>query len=329
MILMLLCNGASALMGFAQVYRPATFRPPEIPVLKLNAEMESSLNVKTDDGREFLRPTGLTDTPGGAALGGVASVAFGLALALAPGAWWKRLAGMGLALAGLTILFYSQVRSLTLTLVIGIMFWAVLLALRGEIRKLSMLLTCVGLLGVAAIGWVVRDAGSGVLKRFGDLFEDRITTTYYKHRGNFIEYALSENLPKYPLGAGPGRVGMASFFFGNRLAPVDRRLLYAETQVEVWVLDGGLPVLIAYPLALLLAIYSAAKTAVKCPDAEIAYWAGAILVYAITVLIAAGAGQPFMAPMGVQFWALLGGLYGAQEFARVEAAKAKMKVAEV
>jgi hypothetical protein len=329
MVIMLLCNGASALMGIAQVYRPDTFRPPELPILKVNPDAESSYNVKTDDGREFLRPPGLTDSPGGAALGGIASVAFGLAMALAPGAWWKRLSGMGLALAGLTILFYSQVRSLTLTLVLGVMFWGVLLALRGEIRKLSMLLACVGFLGLAAIGWVIRDAGAGMLKRFGDLFEDRVTTTYYKHRGAFIEYALSEHLPKYPLGAGPGRVGMASFFFGNPLAPVDRRILYAETQVEVWILDGGIPVLIAYPLALLLAIYSAAKTAVKCPDPEIAYWAGAILVYGITVLMAAFAGQPFMSQMGVQFWALLGGLYGAQEFARVESAKAKMKVAEI
>jgi hypothetical protein len=325
MVIMLLCNGASALMGIAQVYRPDTFRPPELPILKNNPDIESSLNVKTDDGREFLRPPGLTDAPGGAAIGGIASVAFGLAMALAPGAWWKRLSGMGFALAGLTVLFYSQVRSLTLTLGLGIVFWGVLLALRGEIRKLSMLLACVGLLALAALGWVIRDAGAGMLKRFGDLFEERVTTTYYKHRGAFIEYALSEYLPRYPLGAGPGRVGMASFFFGNPLAPVDRRPIYAETQVEVWILDGGLPVLIAYPLALLMAIYSAARTAVKCPDSEIAYWAGAILVYAVTVLIAAFAGQPFMSPMGVQFWALLGGLYGAQEFSRVEAAKAKLR----
>ena len=322
LVLMLLCNGASAVMGIAQVYRPDTFRPPRVPMLELNPELEGSLMVKTDDGREFLRPTGLTDTPGGAAIGGVAACGFGLAMALASGAWWKRLGSLGLALVGLTIMFYSQVRSLTITLVLGIVVWAILLLLRRDFRKLTTLLACVGLIGVVAIGWVLRDGGAGVLERFGALFEDRATTVFYKNRGGFIEYALNEQLPRFPLGAGPGRVGVPSAMFGNRLAPPDRAILYAETQVEIWIYDGGIPMLLLYPLALFIALGSAARTAVTCPDGEVAYCAGAVIVYAITIMTAALAGQPFMSPMGVQFWTLMGAVYGAQEYARVAALKA-------
>lgn len=324
-VLMLLCNGASAVVGMAQIYRPDTFRPPKIAMFELHPELEESLMVRTDDGRSFLRPPGLTDSPGGAALGGVASCAFGLAVVLGVGPWWQRLLSFGLALIGATILFYCQVRSLTITLLLGIMFWAFLLLARREIRKLTMLLACLGLIGVAAIGWVMRDGGSSVLKRFVALFEDRAATVYYKNRGAFLEHGLTVELPLYPLGAGPGRVGMASGMFGSQLVPPDRRPLYAESQIEVWVLDGGAPLLILYPLALILAMFSAARTAVKCPDPEVAYWTGAMIVYAVATMVGIFGGQPFMSPMGVQFWALLGAVYGAQELSRVNAAKARAK----
>ncbi len=328
MVLMLLCNGASALMGIAQVYRPDTFRPPKIAMFEASADMESSLTVTTDKGREFLRPPGLTDTPGGAAIGGVASCAFGLAMSLAPGAWWKRLGGLGLAMIGLTILFYCQVRSLTITLIVGIVVWAVLLLIRQEIRKLSMLLACVGMIGFAAMTWILYDGGASVLQRFADLFEDRATTVFYANRGAFIENGLTVVLPRHPLGAGPGRVGMASGMFGSSLVPFDRRVLYAETQIELWIYDGGLPLLFLYPLALLFAVASAVRTAVKCPDPEIAFWTGAVIVYVVAILTAVLAGQPFMAPMGVQFWALLGAIYGANELVRVNAAKANARAAQ-
>ena len=324
-ILLLMCNGASALMGIAQVYRPDTFRPPKIAMFEADSSREDSMTIKTDDGRSFLRPPGLTDSPGGAATGGVISCAFGLAVALAPGLWWKRLAALGLALVGITILFYSQVRSLTITLVIGICVWGVLLAARGEYRKLSTLMAYVCLLGVLSVGWVIRDGGDAVIGRFAALFEDRVTTVYYANRGAFIEYAFAEYLPRYPLGAGPGRTGMASSMFGNLLAPPDRAPIYTETQIEMWILDGGLPLLIAYPFALILAIASAVKTALKCPDSDVAYWAGAVLIFTVTVLVSSLGFPAFSSPMGVQFWALLGAVYGAQEFARVEAVKARLR----
>src|SRR3954447_23241795 len=100
MTLLLICNGASALMGVAQVYQPERFRPPEIAQLKLSAVQEGDLIVTRDDGTTFYRPFGLTDTAGGAAFAGMVACAIGLATALSPFPWWWRLASLGLATVG-------------------------------------------------------------------------------------------------------------------------------------------------------------------------------------------------------------------------------------
>jgi hypothetical protein len=316
-------------MGIAQVYRPDTFRPPKIALFEINPEFEGGVSIETDDGRRILRPPGLTDSPGGAAISGLICCAIGLAVALTPIAWWKRAAAMGIALVGITVLFYCQVRSMTITLVLGLVLWGVLLAIRGEVKKLAAL----GLLGVlltlAAIGWIVRSGNGSTMNRFLALFEDRATTVYYKNRGAFIEHALKEYLPQYPLGAGPGRIGMSSTYFGNRLTPRDFAPLYAETQIDFWIIDGGLPLLILYPTALALAFLGVARTAIRAPDPEVAYWAGVVFVYAVAVGVAMLSGPTFVGPAGVQFWVLLGALYGAQERSRVDALKAKTRAADL
>jgi hypothetical protein len=323
LMVMLACNGASALLGLAQVLRPDTFRPPQIFVFEVNAEAEGGVSFEADDGRKVLRPPGLTDSPGGAAIGGLVSCAIGLAVALSPVAWWKRTGGAGIALVGLIVMFYCQGRAMTVTLVLGLILWGVLLALRGEVKKLATLGVLGAVLGLAAIGSVVRSGSSNALNRFASLFEEQATTVYYKNRGGFIERAVAEYLPNYPLGAGPGRIGMASFYFGNPLAPRDRKPLYAETQIEYWIIDGGVPLLLLYPAALVLAFAGVVRTALKAPDPEIAFWAGVVFVYTVATGAMLLSGPTFVGPPGIQFWLLLGALYGAQECSRVDALKAR------
>ena len=329
LLVLLVCNGASVLMGLAQVYRPETFRPPKIIMFENDPDLEAGSTIVTDDGRKILRPPGLTDSPGGAAIGGLISCALGLAVALTPIAWWKRTAGMGIAVVGLTVLLYCQVRSMTITLILGLLLWGVLLALRGEAKKLATLGVLGAVLAMAAIGWVVRDGGSQVMARFLAMFEEQATTVYYKNRGAFVEHALTEQLPMYPLGAGPGRVGMASFYFGNLLSPRDRAPLYGETQIDYWVINGGLPLVLLYPAALILAFVVVVRTAIWSPDPEVAYWAGAVFVYAVAAGASLMGGPTFEGPPGVQFWVLLGALYGTQQQARVDALKAKTRIAEL
>ena len=82
-------------------------------------------------------------------------------------------------------------------------------------------------------------------------------------------------------------------------------------------------------MALLVAMYGAVRAAIWSPDPEIAYWAGVVFVYAVAVGASLLSGPPFVGPGGVQFWALLGALYGAQERSRVNALKAKTQAAEL
>jgi len=320
-VVLFLCNAASAVIGLGQVYRPNTFMPSKVAIFEANRDVENSYTVEAANGLKFVRPPGLTDNPGGAAVGGATSCLIGLAFAVSPIAWWKRAGSLLLALIGLTIIFYSQVRSLLITLILGIGIWTVLLILRREVKKLAILATCVGILVLCATGWILRSGGTVIFDRFLALFEDKATTVYYNNRGFFIENAIMYEIPTYPLGAGPGRIGMASAYFGNLLTPPDRIPLYAETQIEFWILDGGLPVFLLYPLALILAFYSAWKIALRSPNPSLAYWGGVVAVYGLFIAISCFGGVPFMTPTGVQFWVVFGALYGAQECSRVEMAK--------
>jgi hypothetical protein len=72
---------------------------------------------------------------------------------------------------------------------------------------------------------------------------------------------------------------------------------------------------------------SAMKTALRCPNPEIAYWAGVVVVYGVAAVSSAFGYPVFMAPAGVQFWALFAALFGAQEQARVDAARERIRVA--
>ena len=75
----------SSALGILQVYYPDTFLPPEFSALgaELNPEIVSSLTYRrcqTD--AEIIRPPGLSDMPGGAAVAGMVTVMLGLSLAL-------------------------------------------------------------------------------------------------------------------------------------------------------------------------------------------------------------------------------------------------------
>lgn len=318
----LICNGASSLMGIAQVYRPETFRPPNIPKFQVRPGAEASMTVTTDDGRTYLRPAGLSDTPGYAGICGVYACLSGLAFALKPGAWWKRGTAAGIAVMGLAVIFFSQVRTTILMLIAGVITWAFLLMLRRESRALLRLGVTVALLGVASIGWVMRSGGSAVLNRFYSLMEDRADAVYYNNRGYFVEHALTVDLVESPLGSGMGRTGMMYAYFGNPMAPPSSGNLYTETQIEAWVIDGGAPLLIGAIGAVVAAMWSAVRIVLRSPDRELNYWAIIVVVFGVFTSLGCVGSLTFLSPLGMQFWVLMGALFGADALAR-EAARRK------
>jgi hypothetical protein len=322
-VIVLACNGASSLMGIAQVYRPERFLPPVIPKLEgLASFEESDLTVTTDDGRKYLRPTGLSDSPGYAGTCGVYACLSGLAVVLKPGAWWKRAAAAATAVAGVAVIFYSQGRTTLLMAVAGLVIWALLLLLRRDARALLRLGVVAGLMGAASVGWVMRSGGAAVFKRFYSLTEDHAGSTYYKNRGHFVERALTGILIEYPLGAGMGRTGMMYFYFGDRMAPPDSGNMYAETQIEVWTIDGGAPLLIGWIGALVAAMGSAVLVVLRGPDRELNYWAIVVVVIGVLTLLNCLGNMSFQSQIGMQFWVLMGGLFGADALVR-EAARRK------
>jgi hypothetical protein len=84
MWLVFAANMASATLGLLQVYFPDTFLPPEFSSLGLamNPDFLSGLTYVGADDRIIIRPPGLSDLPGGAAIAGTtgALLAFGFAV---------------------------------------------------------------------------------------------------------------------------------------------------------------------------------------------------------------------------------------------------------
>lgn len=318
-VVMLICNGAGSLVGLGQVFRPATFRPPSIPILQSDPTKEGSLTIKTEDGMEFLRPAGLTDAPGAGGIAGLLACLTGLAVALPATSKKVRLASLGTALAGLAVIFYSQARFTVIVLVAGMMAWVVMLAMQRDMRKLALLGVCGAALAFGSVGMVMRAGGMAVMNRFLTLFQKRSDAVYYENRGKFVEHALLTLLPEYPLGAGMGRFGTMHGYFGDPMAPLERSGLWVETQVEGWVLDGGAPLLLAEFGAVITAMVLAFCTAVRCPDRELRYWASVVVVFGLFAALSVLGNLVFLTSNGLQFWVLLGALYGADALARGQA----------
>src|SRR5215203_4004495 len=78
--LIFVSNAASAVLGLLQVYYPDTFMPPEFSAqaLAMNPAAVEALSYRSVTGELITRPPGLTDMPGGAAVGALFTALLGL-----------------------------------------------------------------------------------------------------------------------------------------------------------------------------------------------------------------------------------------------------------
>jgi hypothetical protein len=307
MALLFLCNAASAGVGLAQViqpgsydvprsvYNPGPFDPPDIPALR-GKYSGVDLTVERADGRRVLRPCGLTDTPGGAAQAGMVAALLGLSWAVRPIRWWKRVGAALLAFAGVAAIYYTYVRFAVVVLIIALGVQTSLLASKGLLGSaLTIVGGGVGVL-IGAMLWASRSLGTKVITRFLTLLGG--SETYYRSRGFFITDVFDNMIWKYPLGAGLGWWGMINVYFGDPLRPG----LWAEVMIPAWVLDGGLPLLFLYSMAILFAMWDTARVALTSPDRDVAFWASVIVAMNLGIAAACFSYIPFLAPLGVQFW---------------------------
>ena len=193
---------AGTLVGVLQFYYPGRFDPPYIPYLETNTENAQALFYETPDGRRVMRPCGLTDLPGSAASAGSLSFLMGLGLSLRRNVrWWVRPVYLGMAVAGLAIIYFSQVRA-TMATTLGAAGLMVGLLFIGKQKARAIVLLVAGaVIFVAALGWAMRSGGSVVVDRFLTLFKGGDTASvYYENRG-----VCRKSPDQLPADLSPGR----------------------------------------------------------------------------------------------------------------------------
>jgi hypothetical protein len=129
----------------------------------------------------------------------------------------------------------------------------------------------------------------------------------------FLSYTLQELLYEYPFGAGIGRWGMMSAYFGepeNWQFPA----LWAEIQLTGWLYDGGLLLWICFTGAIgtaTLYTYRIASSA----ETHLSDLATMVLTLQVLVIGLCFTGPVFNTQMGIVFWLLSASVYGAERTA--------------
>ncbi len=296
----------SSVVGVLQFAYPGHFQPSLSSVLaEQTSDYIEKQMVQTAGGDMVLRPMGLTDTPGGAALAGFYAVLIGLGFFLT-----SRKAGMKVLCvasmgAGMTCLYLCQIRVAFVEAMLGLVVLLAILVRRGRIAQIGVLLAVV--IAILGSGFLLahRLGGETIFARLATLTEDSPQEIYYQNRGVFLEYTVKELLPNMPLGGGLGRYGMMNTYFGNSLDSI-----YVEIQWTGWLIDGGIPLIIAYVLAILAAVWFAWKTATSL-DERFWVWGAVLLAYDSAACASTFNNPFFMAQSGLEFWLLNAALFVA------------------
>lgn len=306
-------SALSSVLGILQVYYPETFLPREFSALaqSLNPAAIRSLTYIGADGREIIRPPGFSDMPGGAAVAGLTTMILGLALAVRRDQRLVVIAGCLIAAAlGMTALYLTHVRSLSILAVASGGMFCVLRFRQGRIVDGAVTLIAGVLLVVAAYTWAVAVGGQALSDRFIPLVGDGVFRAFDENRGIFLRYTLAESLYDYPLGAGLGRWGMMNVLFGDPtlwVAPP----IHVEIQPTGWLLDGGVPMWLLYGGAIFMALRASYRVAVRAASSSLQDVATLVLCMQVTIFGLCFTGPMFNTQLGILFWAVTGGLYGA------------------
>jgi hypothetical protein len=302
-------NFASAAAGVLQVYFPGHFQGTMSSIVADRGTTKlGAMNVMLDNGQTVTRPMGLTDTPGGAATGGLYAIVLGVGILLTNKHWAMRGAAVGGMLLGLFAIILSQVRvDLVMVAVCTIVLMGVL-ARRGDWTRVAGLGSVFTVVIIVGGSWAFAIGGQQTLKRFSSLTESNPTDVYSANRGYFITELLHEDLPRYPFGAGLGRWGMMNFYFGHDDEEGHR--LWVEIMWTAWVYDGGIPLLLLYSSAFFLAIWFSWKLAIHRSD-RVGLWSGVIFAYNAAALAGSFVFPLFVVQTGLEFWLINACLFSA------------------
>lgn len=310
LVILWIFHVASASTGVLQVLYPGQFQPALSLALQGSSEgYLSSLQITTASGARVFRPMGLTDSPGGAGVSGLYAVLFSMGFLLLS----RRGSVKAICIAGMSVgvvcLYLSQVRATMITTAITALAFCIVMALRGRVRELGILTAVlafvlpIGLAGAIAVG------GHGVTSRLQTLTDSPPIDVYYESRGRFLEHTLQELLPRYPFGAGLGRWGMMNGYFGSNTDPA-RGGIWVEIQWTGWLLDGGVPLIVAYFAALVIAGLFAWRIARRATG-DVWIWGALVLAYNMGALALTFSYPLFIGQSGLELWLLNGALFAA------------------
>lgn len=314
--LIFVSNAASAVLGLLQVYYPDTFMPPEFSAqaLAMNPAAVEALSYRSVTGEIITRPPGLTDMPGGAAVGALFTALLGLTFgSRASLVWYKRAAYFGLAGVGLVTLYFTQVRSLLLMAGGAVVVMSLLLFRQRRVAQATTLAVMTAVLLVGAFSWATAVGGESVYDRFIVITERGMVGSFQENRGIFVEHTVDELLYEYPMGAGLGRWGMMRANFGSPDNPNEQ--IWVEIQMTGWLLDGGVLMWLTYGGALVLSMFFVYRQAATS-EARFAYSALTIFTLNLIVVGLTFSGAAFNTQLGIQYWFLTGLIYAAVRSAR-------------
>lgn len=300
----------SASFGVLQVYFPGRFQPYISTAIQNTGLGVEGLMITLANGVSVPRPMGLTDTPGGAAMAGFYALLLGVGIALRERNPLLRIAGMGSGAIGLFCIYLSQVRSILVFSGICLVCLAVVLFRQGNFGRLTIMTVGISALVVTTFSWAVMVGGESTLARLSSLVSDRADAVYQQNRGHFLEDTINILLPQYPLGAGLGRWGMMNAYFGDKSNPLSQPI-WVEIQWTGWLLDGGVPLILAYVAALAQACRAAWIIAIRHKLDDFALWGGLIFAYNIGALAITFNYPLFIGQGGMEFWLLNTSLFVA------------------
>jgi hypothetical protein len=309
-------NFLSAALGLLQVYYPQTFMPPEFSrlALRLNADIVGSLTYIGADGREIVRPPGLSDLPGGAAVSATITALLGFAFATRSRTTHQlRLYFIGAAVIGLTVVYLTHVRSMLVMICVCMLASGAVRLRQGRVAHSVWVVGSSAALVIASFIWAVAVGGDSVVDRFQSMLDVGVVQSYRDNRGLFLTYTLQELLYEYPFGAGVGRWGMMSTYFGdatNWQFPA----LWAEIQLTGWLYDGGVLLWVFYAGAIATAVRYT-YTIAGSSETHLSDLATMVLSVQVLVIGLCFTGPVFNTQMGIVFWLLSASVYGAERTA--------------
>jgi hypothetical protein len=312
---------ASAALGVLQMYFPGGALEPEPSAIFLarGDAMVEGAKITLAGGQQVFRPMGLTDQPGGAAASGLAAIVFALGIWTVDRRWWLSALCFLSMMCGFFCIYLSQVRSILIMAVVAMTVFGAVLLWRRDYARLGRYVAMAMIVFITSTAWAFYVGGEMTVNRLLSLIEHDPRVVYYQGRGWALHYTW-DAIPQYPFGAGLGRWGMINHYFGGGgragMTPATEPL-WAEIQWTAWLFDGGVPLILTYGLAALVAVWVSWRIAIDRRAGDVSLW-GAVLCASNVAALAVTFNYPvFMSQGGMEFWLLNACLWAAWKQGRV------------